>query len=54
MNADNLFDVLGGIVLVALVTTVVTSKQAAGQITAAGNAFSSVIGAALGKGSINR
>jgi hypothetical protein len=54
MKADNLFDVMGGIVLVALVTTVVTSRNTAGQITAAGNAFSSTIAAALGKGSINR
>lgn len=54
MKADNLFDVLGGIVLVALVTTVVTSRNTASQITAAGNAFSSTIAAALGKGSINR
>jgi uncharacterized protein YejL (UPF0352 family) len=54
MKADNLFDVMGGIVLVALVTTVVTSRNTAAQITAAGNAFSSTIAAALGKGSINR
>lgn len=54
MKADNLFDVMGGIVLVALVTTVVTSRQTAAQITAAGNAFSGSIAAALGKGSISR
>lgn len=54
MKADDLFDVLGGIVLVALVTTIVTSRNTAGQITAAGNAFSGSIAAALGKGSINR
>lgn len=54
MKADNLFDVMGGIVLVALVTTVVTSRNTAAQITAAGQAFSSTIAAALGKGSINR
>jgi hypothetical protein len=54
MNADNIFDVMGGIILVALVTTVVTSRNTAGQITAAGTAFSNVIAAALGKGSISR
>lgn len=54
MKADNLFDVLGGIVLVALVTTIVTSPQTARQITAGGNAFGGVLAAALGKGSIRR
>jgi hypothetical protein len=54
MRTDSMFDVLGGIVLVALATTIVTSRYTAAQVTAAGNAFSGVIAAALGKGSINR
>lgn len=54
MRADDIFDVLGGIVLVALATTIVTSRYTAAQITAAGNSFSGVIAAALGKGSISR
>lgn len=54
MRADDIFDVLGGIVLVALATTVVTSRYTAGQITAAGNAMSGMIASALGKGSIQR
>lgn len=54
MNANNIFDILGGVVLVALATTVVTSRYTAGQITAAGNAGSGLIASALGKGSINR
>jgi uncharacterized protein YejL (UPF0352 family) len=54
MKADDLFDVLGGIVLVALVTTIVTSPFTARQITASGNAFSGVLASALGKGSIRR
>lgn len=54
MRADDIFDVLGGLVLVALATTIVTSRYTAGQITAAGNATSSIFAAALGKGSINR
>jgi hypothetical protein len=54
MRFDTFTDVLGGIVLVALATTIVTSRNTAAQITAAGNAFSATIAAALGKGSINR
>lgn len=54
MKADDLFDVLGGVILVALVTTIVTSPNTAKQITAAGGAFGGVLAAALGKGSIRR
>jgi hypothetical protein len=54
VRSDNMFDVLGGVVLVALATTIVTSRYTAAQITAAGNAFSGTIAAALGKGSIRR
>lgn len=54
MNSGNIFDVLGGLVLVAALTTVVTSRYTASQITAAGNATASVFAAALGKGSISR
>lgn len=54
MTANNIFDVLGGLVLVAALTTVVTSRYTASQITAAGNAGASLFAAALGKGSINR
>lgn len=49
MNTNNIFDVLGGIVLVALVTTIVTSRNTASQITAVGKAFSGSLTAALGK-----
>lgn len=51
MNANNVFDILGGIVLVALVTTIVSNKNTAAQVTAAGNAFSGALAAAMGKGS---
>jgi hypothetical protein len=54
MTANNIFDVLGGLVLVAALTTVVTSRYTAGQITAAGNATAGIFAAALGKGSISR
>jgi hypothetical protein len=54
VRTDNIFDVLGGVVLVAAITSIVTSRNAASQITAAGNAFGNIIAASLGKGSINR
>lgn len=48
MNAKGLFDVLGSIVTVALVTTIVGHPQTAGVINAFGSAFSGSISAALG------
>lgn len=51
MKVNSFVDVLGGIVLVALATTVVSSRNTAGQLTAAGGAFSAIIASALGKGS---
>lgn len=54
MRFDNFIDVLGGVVIVALATTVVTSRNTASQITAAGGAFSNILASALGKGSISR
>lgn len=48
MNANNIFDVMGGIVLVALVTSLVTSKNTAAQISALGGAFAGSLQAALG------
>lgn len=49
MKANSFLDVLGGIVLVALVTTVVTHKESAATVTAAANGFARVISSALGK-----
>jgi len=54
MKANNIFDLGAGLLLVALVTTMVTSPNTAKQITAAGGALSGLIASALGKGSINR
>lgn len=54
MRVNNVYDVFGGIIVVALVTTIVTSRNTAGQITAAGNAMGGLIAASLGKGSIRR
>lgn len=49
MKADSIFDVMGGIVLVALCTTLVTSPNTAKIVSAGGNAFSGAIRSALGK-----
>lgn len=46
---DRVADIAGGIVLVALATTLVASPNTAKQITALGNAFAGSIRAALGK-----
>lgn len=46
---DRVFNVLGAIVTVALVTTVVSRPNSAKVITSMGNAFSGSIRAALGK-----
>lgn len=48
MNANNVFDVAMGIVMIGLVTTIVTSRNTASQITAVGNAFSGSLQAAMG------
>lgn len=49
MKTDSIFDVMGGIVLVALMTTLVTSPNTAKIVTASGKAFSGALSAALGK-----
>lgn len=49
MAADRLFNVLGAIVGVALVTTVVMRPNSSSVIRAAGEAFSGAIRASLGK-----
>lgn len=48
MNADKLFNVLGAIVGVALVTTLVTHTETKSVISALGNAFTGSIKAAVG------
>lgn len=48
MNANSIFDVAAGIVMVALVTTIVTSRYTASQVTAVGNAFAGSLQAAMG------
>lgn len=49
MTADKVFNVLGSIVTVALVTAVVSSRNTAGIVSAFGNAFSGSLRAAQGK-----
>jgi len=46
---DKLFNVLGSIVTVALVTTIVSQPNSAKVISASGDAFKGAIQAALGK-----
>lgn len=48
MRFDDIFDVLGGIVVVALATTIVSHRNTASVVTAFGNAFSRSILAAQG------
>lgn len=50
MRFDDIFDVAGGIVLVAMATAIVTRPNSARVITSFGNAFSGAITAALGRG----
>ncbi len=51
MNANNIFNVAGAIVTVALVTTLVSAPNTAAVIGALGTAFSSSLKAAMGQGS---
>lgn len=39
MKVNDFFDVIGGILLLALVATVLTKKNTSSDVTAAGNAF---------------
>lgn len=50
MKFNSFFDILGGIVVLAIVTDIVTSKNTAGIVTAGGSSFSKIINSALGKG----
>lgn len=49
MSGDRLFNVIGSIVTVALVTTVVSRPQSAQVIRAMGGAFAGSIRAAMGR-----
>lgn len=49
MRFNSILDVLGGVVILAIVTDIVTSKNTAKIVTSSGNAFASVLKAAQGK-----
>jgi uncharacterized membrane protein len=49
MKANSFIDVLAGVVTVAMITAVVSSKNTAAIITASGTAFRNVIRGSLGK-----
>jgi len=49
VNADRLFNILGGIVTVAMVTVIVTSPNTRGIIRALGSTFTSSLRAAMGR-----
>lgn len=49
MKTNDIFDVLGGLVVVALATTIVSSRNTSGIVTATGRAFRDVFLAAQGK-----
>lgn len=49
MNLDKLFNLLGSIVTVAIITTIVTNRNSAEVIRAFGGAFSGSIRAAQGR-----
>lgn len=50
MQVKSVFDVAGLIVMLAIVTDIVTSKNTASIVTSGGNAFSNILNSALGKG----
>lgn len=49
MKVNSIFELGGAVVLLAIVTDVVTSKNTAGIITQTGNAFSQILRSAQGK-----
>lgn len=49
MRANSIIDVAAGLVTVAAITALVSSKNTASIVTASGNAFKNVILASLGK-----
>jgi hypothetical protein len=49
MKVNNFMDVLGLVVVLAIVTDIVTGKNTAAVISSSGNAFSGVLKSAQGK-----
>lgn len=49
MKVNSFIDVLGGVVTVAMITALVSSKNTASIVTASGQAFRNVLRGSLGK-----
>lgn len=49
MSFDNVFEVAGGIVVLAMIAVIVGSRNTAGEVRALGSAFSNSIKAATGR-----
>jgi hypothetical protein len=49
MKVNSFFELLGSIVVLAMLTDVVTSKNSASIVTSTGNAFSNILKSAQGK-----
>ena len=49
MKVNSFFELMGAVVLLAIVTDVVTSKNTASIVTQSGNAFSNILKSAQGK-----
>lgn len=49
MKFNSFIDVLGGVVVVTMITAAVSSKNTAGIITASGSAFRNILKGSLGK-----
>jgi uncharacterized membrane protein len=49
VKANSFIDVLAGVVTVAMITAVVSSRNTAGIVTASGNAFRNILRGSLGK-----
>lgn len=49
MKVNSFFEFLGSIVVLAMITDVVTSKNSAKIVTSSGNAFAHVLSSAQGK-----
>lgn len=49
MRFDDIFDVMGAIVLVGMITAIVSRQNSARVVTAFGRSFSGAISAALGR-----
>ena len=49
MKVNSFFELLGAVVLLAMLTDVVTSKNSANIITSAGKSFSEILKSAQGK-----